>query len=518
MLRKFALISLATLGLSLQLAAQPKIVTSDYNRNSLSFVAVQRGDSRDGAVAHAVEFFSPGAKFDINDIRTNNIRIRKSRDESIYESEISESVNAVPFGKEILASIFNRDSNGMMNEKTVLYRGNYDAKDQDVINARAARVGEESLGDMGYSLVKNSYIVVTDFYNFESNTNKDGKVTWTANARGFAYRIGIDDAMLNDFFETCWIYDEDNRATRDAKLRAFDNLEVPMEFVASSVSGGSGSTVEGAALSCLSGLITGLENVIPEWEVAVGVVSTKPLRAKIGTKEGLTNGARYRAYSYTENRDGQLKSVPRGFLRATTISDNMSISTGQTEPSEFYQISGLTNIEEGWTIKQSNDVKIGVAPGLRAGAPGGSAFAIDADWLMEVKTGGSMQYVLFTMAFPFGESNYIPMLITAGYGYAIHLTRMFEIMPYFQLGADGIFGSHEVSSGDRDTWKNLALVLEPGARVAVNVAYPLQVYAKAYADVIPSFIQGYRYKMYNQYLNHPHNGGVGVQFGIKWTF
>lgn len=506
---------------SMQLAAQAKIkdvVTSDYNRNSVSFITIQRGDSHDSATAGAVSAFNPGQKFDINTIKTRTIRIRKDRKEPVNSTEVAEAVEATPFAREILASVFNRDAQGMMDDKTVRYRGNYDAKDQDVINARAARVGEEALGDMGYGLLKGCYIVLTDFYNIDSRTNKDGKVTWSTSARAYAYRLGVDDASINDFFEKCWIYEDDKQSVRDAKNSAFQKLDIPMEYVAYTLSSGSGKNVQEAARSCMSGIISGLEDAIPAWEVAVGIVAVKPLRAKIGTKEGLSNGARYRSYSYTEDNQGNLKSVPRGYLRATEIASNAAISSGETEPSEFYQISGFANVEEGWTIKQSNDARIGVAPGFRIGAPGNMAIFIDADYLMDVKTSGTMSYLLLSLGFDIGKSNYIPMTITAGYGYALHLSRFFEVMPYLQLGADGIFGSHEVSSNDRDSWKNLALVVEPGARLAVNVAYPLQVYAKAYADWIPGFIQGYRYKMYNEYLPHQHKSGVGVQFGLKWTF
>ncbi len=522
MKKRFTVLTFAALLISLQLGAQAKIkdvVTSDYNRNSVSFVVIQRGDSYDTNTSSAVYDFNPGAKFDINSIKTKSLRIRKDRKESVPLQDIQEAVEATAFSREILASIFNRDSRGMMDDKTVRYRGNYDAKDQDVINARAARIGEDALGDAGYSLVKGSYIVVSDFYNIDSSTDREGKVTWHTSARGYAFRIGATDDDINDFFEKCWIYDDDSQAVRESKLRAFQELDIPMEYIASTVASGSGKNVREAASSCMYSIITGLENVIPAWEVAGGIIAVKPLRAKIGTKEGLYNGARYRSYSYTEDKDGNLKSVPRGYLRATEIADNEGISEGNTEPSEFYQISGLANIEEGWTIKQSNDMRLGVAPGLRLGAPGRMAIGIDVDFLMDVNTGGSMSYLLAYFGFDIRQaSNYTPVQFSLGYGHALHLTRIFEIMPYLQMGADGIFGSHEVSSGNKDTWRNLALVIEPGARLAVNVAYPLQLYAKAYADWIPGFIQGYRYKMYNDMLSYPHKTGVGLQFGLKWTF
>jgi hypothetical protein len=260
-------------------------------------------------------------------------------------------------------------------------------------------------------------------------------------------------------------------------------------------------------------IVTGLEDNIPAWEVAVAILATKPLRAKIGTKEDLYNGARYRAYSYTEDNDGNLKSVPRGYLRATEISDNTGMSAGETEPSEFYQISGFANIEEGWTIKQSNDARVGVMLGPRFGAPGQVSIGLDADWLMNVSSKGTMQYVLATLALDVNNIGYTPLLMGLGYGYGLHLTRLFEFMPYGMIGLDHIGYSATDESSDRFL-RESALVLEPGVRLCVNVAYPLQLFSKMGFDVLLPL--GELYKSYNKYVGH--QTGLAVEFGAKWTF
>ena len=517
MLKKLSLSAFACF-LGLAAFAQAKIqdvVTSDYNRQSISFVVIERGDSYDSATLKAVRSFSPSEKYDINMIPTKSVKINKLRSESVSSTETDAAVAKVGFAREILASVFNRDSNGMMDDKTVRYRGNYDAKDQDVINARAARVGEDALGDLGQKLIAGSYIITTDFYKVERSTDKKGKVYWSVNARAFAYKIGLGENGLNDFYEKCWIYEDDDAATRDAKIRAFQALDIPMNLVATSSNSATSSSVESAAYDCLNGLITGLENVIPEWEVAVTIMARKPLRAKIGTKEGLSNGNRYRAYSYSEDENGNLKSVPRGFLRATEVSNNSGMSIGETEPSEFYQISGLANIDEGWTIKQSNDVGLGVLAGIKTGSMGKLSIAVDVDFLMNVKTGGSMSYAIFSGSFDINQANYTPVFFGLGYGYALHLSRFFELMPYAMLGLDHIGFSTTDTSNDRFI-RESAFVLEPGVRIAVNVAYPLQVFAKAFADWNPEFIQGSLYKAYNQHVGH--KSGFGLQAGLKWTF
>ena len=314
---------------SFKAGAQAKVpdnvVTSNYNRNSVTFIAIQRGDSYDKDVLSAVSGFNPGQKFDMNDIRTKSLSVRKTRSLSTknYSSDytvpletVSNAVNSNVLGREILSYIFNRDGDGFMNDKLIRYRGNYDAKDQDVINARASRVGLDALGDAGHGLVSHSYIVVADPYTIEKQVSDKGKVTWTSYTKGYAYKLDLSEAELNDFYDKCWIYEEDDNVTRDNKRRAFYEFEPKMTPVAVVSSSGTGTTTAGAVSSSLYGLITELENNISDWEVAVTISARKPLRAKIGSKEGLRNGARFRSYSYKEDNSGNLISVPRGYLRA----------------------------------------------------------------------------------------------------------------------------------------------------------------------------------------------------------
>ncbi|MBR3075266.1 MAG: hypothetical protein IKH11_05890, partial [Bacteroidales bacterium] len=207
--------------------------------------------------------------------------------------------------------------------------------------------------------------------------------------------------------------------------------------------------------------------------------------------------------------------VPRGYLRATEIADNSGmISTGESATSKFYQISGLVNIDEGWTIKQSNDLGLGAMLGLKFGGLCGSSLVLDVDMLVKVNTNGTMSYVLGTGAFDLRSTGSFNTFFGLGYGYAVHLTRFFELMPYLLVADDYMSRSTSGSDSDMTFLMKSALVFEPGVRLAANVAYPLQVYAKVCADWLA--LQGEYYKYYNNQAGH--KTGIGVQFGAKWTF
>ncbi|MBQ9463356.1 MAG: hypothetical protein IJU68_06835 [Bacteroidales bacterium] len=503
-----------------------EVVTSDYNRNSISFIAVQRGDVYDSDVLAAVKAYNPGEKFDLNKIATETIQVSRSRAVSsqsptynyiIPTDVISSAVREKSLDKEILTYIFGRDSQGFMNDKLIRYRGNYDAKDQDVINARASRVGIEALGDAGHGLVSHSYVVVVDPYSLQKKVDDKGKVTWSASTKAYAYKLGLSAEQLNEFYDKCWIYEEDDDATKTAKRQAFIDFPPLMEQAAVVSASGSSSDPKKAIYNSLSDIVTHLENQLSDWEVAVTIAAKKPLRAKIGTKEGLRNGARYRAYSYREDEAGNLISVPRGYLRATEISDNSGMASGETEPSKFYQISGMANIEEGWTIKQSNDLKFGVMAGVKFGGicPGAS-LAIDMDLLMNVNTNGTMSYVLLGGAFDLKTASGVSAVnFGIGYGYAFHLSRFIELMPYISLINDYV---GPVSSGTSSTasfMSKSALALEPGFRASVNVAYPLQLFGKVCFDWLTP-LRGNTYELWNNSANH--GSRLGFQAGVKWTF
>lgn len=534
MTKKLLILSASLLFFPALLQAQAKVrelVTSDYNRNSISFVVTQRGDVYDADCLAAISSCRPGAKFDFNDLPTKSIytpavRAASSTGAQKYQlsaSQVDAAVACVPFGRQILAYTFRRDASGMMTDELVRYRGSYDAKDQDVINARASRIGTEALGDTGQKLLANSYVIVADPYRIERATDKKGKVYYAASVIGYAFRMDITAELLDEFYAKCWIYEDDDEEVKREKLEAFKSFNVPMKLVSTVSATGTGDTPAPAVSRAAGSLIDELEKAISEWNVAVTISATRPLRAKIGTKEGISNGYRFRAYSYKEDRKGNIASVKRGFLRATEIAGNSSISTGATEPSKFYQISGMANIDEGWTIKQSKDAGFGVGISARGGGMSDSwGIGVNMDILTHTGVHGSMSHMLVDLSFDLGMVDYDCASMSFGIGYAhgFHFTRFFELAPYLTIGADTLMPPDSYSDSDDDTTAmakyimESALVFEPGVRATLNLAYPLQLYASAFYDLIS--LEGPIYQILNEDVGH--RSGPGVQFGIKWTF
>ena len=83
--------------------------------------------------------------------------------------------------KQVLAYIFNRQPDGSMDASRIVDRGLYNAKDQDILNAAAAKIHDQRLA-WGEKLVDNSYILVLDFWNLSKDHSQSA-------GAGYAFRF-----------------------------------------------------------------------------------------------------------------------------------------------------------------------------------------------------------------------------------------------------------------------------------------------------------------------------------------
>ena len=284
-------------------------------------------------------------------------------------------------------------------------------------------------------------------------------------------------------------------------------------------------SVEVALNDSYLSVIPKLEKKIADWQVAVSIASVKPLKAKIGKKEGLRNGQRFRSYMYTEDKDGNLVSKKRGYLRATTVIDNRGYASGSTDMSSFYQISGGENIQEGWIIKQKNDIKLGVSVMGRVGGLSNFGVKVDLDYLAHFSRVGSLYPMVSigidptSMAIDLGGSKSSNLNFGIGAGYGLHALRWLEIMPYITLGADVFTLPKEITEINKKA-SATAFLIEPGLRVGFQVAYPVSLFVKGGYDILvePAVGGNNYYSLINAIAKNPHKSGLFVDFGIRVGF
>lgn len=490
-MKKFYLFLVVALGV-MSLNAQSKVkqpVSGEYDRSSVSYVFVNR-NSQNSDINKFYQNFKVDAKFDENKIPTKFIDVIHSSNAPVTAENVTKVISSSQLGKEVISFIFNRKSDGTFDDSIVRERGMYNATDQDILNMRVAKVKEVAY-EWGEPLVNSSYIVVYDIFKHQSQKSENGNITYEVEVVAHAYKLIADAEFVNNFYKTAWADASSSEAEKEAARKGFDKIQYNFAHVASVSASGTSSTNSystgsfyQACTRAYESAVMSLENKIPAWQTAISVLSTHPIAAKIGTKEGLTNGSRYQAYSFKEDEEGNLKSVKQGMVRATVIADNTGVATGNTKPSYFYQISGVANVQEGWILKQKNDYKIGAALSLGLGALG-FRLGLDLDYIANISQRGFITYGMVNVAIngEFTEAS-------AGLGYGVPLTRLFEVTPYAMVG--GFM--------DPETDGIAAYLVEPGVRAALTLQ-PLSVFA----GVGCQYVVGT-------------GAGAVVKLGVKWTF
>ena len=560
-----------------------EVVSDDYDRSGLTVIVVSRGDMYDENSLDFVNTLVIDNKFDANPIGTRSLFLKKDRTQPLTAAEADSLIRNSGVSKEILGYIYNRKEDGSMDDALIRYRGHYNADDQDVINAAAAKVGEQHLA-WGEGLVNSSYILLLDFFNIRRPVDeKTGEVSdsYILDANAFVYKIDCGSDKLNEFYVTSWASATDTPERKAAAREAFDSLRLDVVPVASArasststsgLAGGSDAyvdvlagllskslgqeedkegqvkektsapvpeenTVVKAQKNAFADAMFKLEKMIPGWQVGVAVISVKPIKAKVGRKEGLSNGSRFRAYSYEEDRDGNLLSRKRGYLRAAEVSDNRQFATGRTEPSTFYQISGVRNIEEGWILKEKKDIKLGVSANMRIG--GLSALSVNAtlDYLIHFSKLGSayaivsagLDPLVYTQNQVFKDKEDNPVAISnfnlaVGAGYGFRAGRFVEVMPYVVVGTDYMKLDGDMvfeDFTDEENNKNAAFFLEPGLRASFQVAYPFSICLKGGYDLLLNDIDA---RTHYDYINRNldprlrHRSGAFIEFGFRYAF
>ena len=483
---------------SLTLSAQEKVrelVSADYDRASISLIFVDRGNLT-GDVAKFYKQIGLPAKFDVNKISTKLFTRACLKNGTITDVEhMTAYVNNANIGNEVISYIYNRKSDGTFDDSLIKERAKYNATDQDIRNIEAAKVKDQWL-EMGEKLVESSYIIVYDISDITSRVNSSGQISYRAQTNAMVFKINADKNVIYDFYMNGWADDTYSPEDKARAKIAFDLMKFDMEFVASATGKGSSSstsssnaTIYEACMDAHEDLFINLEKQISKWQVATSVVSIHPIAAKIGTKENVQNADRYAVYAYRENKDGELISVKRGMVRATVVSNNDGIATGNTEPTYFYQISGGLNVREGYTLVEKKDSKFGgsISAGM---TPAGIRVGLDMDFIAHISKRGCITYPLINIGLDFGKETNLDGSL--GLGFGMPISRYFEFMPYATLG-----GYYSI-----DADKLSAYFIEPGVRAAITIQ-PLSIYVGLGYDVC----LGTRLK-----------SGVVLKGGIKWTF
>ncbi len=315
---------------------------------------------------------------------------------------IDEFLNTNDIARDLVAKWFNRSKKGTFNMELIAERGQYDASEMDVKNAKNTTRGLSLLADAGEELIKNTFVVITDFKytNKEDVAAKTKKAVSTASAflkfipgagsavslaetttntaltvagkgyfikaTSYLYRLHWDDAVAADFYNNYWI--DDNSFDKNKK-NAFDNTNIfTLDYIGSEIAKEQTQSsvfttkteeelIAKATVKSVDQVIAKLQRNHDEFKTKTPLYNTDPIAAKIGLKEGLEGGDKYEVLEQNIDKNGKTfyKRVSVITVDKKNIWDNryMASEEKNNNNSDFTIFSGKSKgLYIGMLIKQ----------------------------------------------------------------------------------------------------------------------------------------------------------------------
>jgi hypothetical protein len=512
-------------------------IPESYYRNSLTVVFLDQGGNHWSQARQKAANISFSDKYDNNNLSGLFMQPSFSRG-SLMSTAVAEAINSElekrNIGRDIIAKWYNRQPDGTMDVELVHQRGRFTATDADYMVASSTRRGDAALEDLGNKLVNKSYVLVLDVYDIKSMSESDEESLkgWRGNVTGYLYRVNFDEETRMAFYDT-WIYEDDPTNVINSKKNAFDNLNIPLEYVTSvstsvrsTQSKQYGSKSEDQLMQdflqkTYDDVLFNLEMKVDAFKVVTPLYGRRPLRAKIGLKEGLKTDFRFFVYEHVYNpRTNSTRQVRRGVIRAKSsskIHDNRHEASGEMGTSQFYQVAGR-RLHEGYTLVQRNDFGVEI---ILAGETGGiGGFYGRADIRTGRFTGIRSFFVYVDLGLDGDDSqmlgsDFTMLRVSGGLAKGMQLTRNAELRSYLGIG---------VESASNDTYTEddaiQAYYFRAGINLALNLTHNFQLIGGlgSYNFVTDAENESGTISDVSWTDIFPEREGVSTMIGVKFMF
>ena len=275
--------------------------------------------------------------------------LTKAEIEGAYKDAITKMLTKNKIGGRLIEKWFDRDkTTGFFDMNLVAERGYYDASVLDVKEARASTRGTSLLADAGEELLNHTYVIVNDIRYADKETMKGAIAGGLLAAQLFGSFFGVDlshvtdavgglagniagfkvivtsylfkldwnDETANNFYSNLWIDksapDIERKqkwpeAMGDFKLKYIGCATV---FSGKTSLGGVENEKDMFLKVCTRAIdksISDLQKSFDEFKVFTPLISTEPLCAYIGLKEGVDEDSRYEVLEKTIDSNGRTK-------------------------------------------------------------------------------------------------------------------------------------------------------------------------------------------------------------------
>lgn len=331
-----------------------------------------------------------------------NDKLSKSEFKEAQKTAITEYLSTHDIAKAMVAKWFNRSEHGGFNMDLISERGFYNASDLDVKIAKNSERGTAMLADAGEELIKNTFVIVNDFkYTNKEEVAKKTKgllssisdvaalsgandVATASDAMGegvellgkgyviktdaHLYRLKWNDEIASIFYNEYWT--EDGQIDED-KVKAFDTSNVfELEYIGTQMAWADLQSTKYtqktdedlitiATIKASDAVIAKLQREYEVFRTKTPLMSTDPLAAKIGLKEGLEKGDKYEVLEQILNNEGKTEYKRIGVIKVDKnhIWDNR-FNADEENPDNTFEYTVFTGKKNkyyaGMLIRQIN--------------------------------------------------------------------------------------------------------------------------------------------------------------------
>ncbi len=557
----FVLIVFAAFPYLLAAQTAKNYVSSEYDRNSLTFIGLDYNENLSEPVIQVLAKQTAPDKYYDNSIPENIIKTGVKRDSMLgfpvpaTEQQLVRWLNDHKVGQQILSVWFNRQPDGSFNVDKLKERGLFNANDNDLLVASASKRGESSLMDMGMELVNRSYVLVFDYYGIMSmaqsyqkqETPQDKRIMngFQSELQTFLLKLDFSDSVAANFFQKYWTSPDDPQ--RDAKVAAFEKAEFPFQFMkrqytsatatqynpgqvlAPKVQKTDGEMMDQMVKMSIESILTTVENQKQEFRVKAMVSDVRPIRAKIGKKEGLKFDQRYFVMENQTNSKGEITSKRVAVIKSMKVVDNRKVTSGQTEPSAFYQIAGGKVDNMGMFLQQKNDVGMNLYLGTTSGGLPGFEGRLEYYFSKAFSGANGGKFATAWKIYVGGgydqKNDYTVGALTDDFTFtrvSFGLAKDFYPLHFLHWGPFVGYGLETISVASIEDSDISSDFIEAGIRVGINLAHNIQLIGSAtYYSLISSEEVNsstnekteFEYKTY-----FDDRMGLGYNIGIRFMF
>ncbi len=364
-----------------------------YNRSGITWIMISNSNNSYNSKAATVYDQNP---FGITEKYDNNKISRKVINKTNNASSVS-LLDDNKIGHEIIDSLF-QEKQGVWSYKKLLQRAKYTMTDAQYKEFEATFAGIETMAgrELVDKIMQSNYIIAFELkdiitykesYDQIDNSNrqrakkdKDYKFEpverewegFKANINATIYHVQLTDSTIAVLFQDCWA-DENSTAQEIVAAKAIrSGMRYSLKNCGSAALPIHGRETISAAKSNnysdeyyfkkMLGSFTGtallsvIEMQVDAFQVKAPIFSRRPLKVKVGKKEGVKTNRRFIVYEQVGDKAGNVKLKRRGVIRAAgNVVDNRGITGGQNEASKFYQVQGQ-RLDVGMLVTEKKDL------------------------------------------------------------------------------------------------------------------------------------------------------------------